>query len=78
VRKDITLRKKEIKMNEQEVKDNEEYERLTPLAQELYNMIKNSDSKVLIEENDKRYSHEDIMDILYGYVNMEIWRNKND
>ena len=65
-------------MNEQEVKDNEEYERLTSLAKELYNMIKNSDSKVLIEENDKRYSHEDIMDILVGYVNMKIYKGDEE
>ena len=67
-----------FKVNEQEVKDNEEYERLTSLAKELYNMIKNSDSKVLIEENDKRYSHEDIMDILVGYVNMKIYKGDEE
>jgi hypothetical protein len=58
--------------------DQKEYERLSDTAKELYNLIKDSDNKLLVNDNDKRLSHNDIMDNLFGYVNMDIWRNKND
>lgn len=44
-----------------------EYESMTDIAQELYDII---------EEGPKKYKHEDIMDAVIGFANMKIFKKE--